>query len=112
MYFSTLPQDDVHRFSYIQVKNYRVARCVANVLPFEFPGGHLIMPILHQDGPRSVGAVAKSHEGELVSAFHWSSEDACERGGFFVTVQNSTFLPSTPFGHHQPKHTPSFKESV
>lgn len=80
MYFSTLPQDDADTLSDIQLQNDSVAGGVAWVWSFEFPCAHLVMAVLHQDGSRSVGAVAKSHEWKVVHPFPWSSEDACKRG--------------------------------
>ena len=62
MYFSTVPQDDVDGVSNIQLKDYGVAGGVAGIQSSEFPGAHLVKPVLHQDGSGSVAAVAKCHE--------------------------------------------------
>lgn len=50
MYFSTLPQDDVDGLSDIQFKNDCIAGGVADIRSCEFPGAHLVIPVLHQDG--------------------------------------------------------------
>lgn len=79
MHFSTFPQDDLDRVIDLHLKNDGVAGGVADVGPFEFPGAHLVVPVLHQDGPRSVGIIAKGHECEVIHSFHWSGKDACKR---------------------------------